>query len=293
LRGSIYKDKDITGLLGYLRKKLLIPVLYKRANKVVALSNGLKEELIQFTGISDKKLLVIYNHYDFNELIQQVQQPLSELNKKIFNKRVIITSGRLHQSKGHREFLKVFAKLRVATDSRFVIFGDGDLRAELIQEAKNLDLSTYDVWSNMEFTEKHDVYFMGYIKDPFNFIASSTLFVFPSLYEGLGNSLVEALACSVPIVAADCHSGPREVLAPSTNPNFNLTTADFAEYGVLMPVLNNNSSTTIWVDVIAKLLQDDVLRKQYSSKTLTRLKDFSIKSISHQWSALLAEDSAK
>ena len=67
------------------------------------------------------------------------------------------------------------------------------------------------------------VHFAGFQANPFAYLLHADLFVLASHYEGLGNVITEALACGVPVVATDCKSGPRELLADG-------------KYGILSPV---------------------------------------------------------
>jgi glycosyltransferase involved in cell wall biosynthesis len=57
------------------------------------------------------------------------------------------------------------------------------------------------------------VTFAGYVSNPLPYVKRCQLFCLPSLYEGLPLALLEAMACAVPVLATDCPSGPREVLA--------------------------------------------------------------------------------
>jgi Glycosyltransferase len=108
--------------------------------------------------------------------------------------------------------------------------------------------------------------------------------------------LVEAMACGVPVVSSDCRSGPREILAPNTDFNYQTQKPEFAEYGVLMPVFDVKYKTTnerleereiMWVETIDKLLNNDSLRKHYSEKAKQRAEDFRIEKIVQEWRDVL------
>jgi glycosyltransferase involved in cell wall biosynthesis len=104
--------------------------------------------------------------------------------------------------------------------------------------------------------------------------------------------LVEALACKIPIVAADCHSGPREVLAPGTELDNKITKAELATFGILMPVLNDTVATQEWVVTLKHVVLNETLRNEYASKGLVRLKDFSVSAILEQWMSLIERNTS-
>jgi Glycosyltransferase len=192
--------------------------------------------------------------------------------------------------------IRVFKALKEKhKDLKLVILGEGELKDYLVEVSQELGLKTY-VWDRDALSESFDVYFLGFQKNPFKFIAKSKLFVFPSLWEGFPNALVEAMACGVPVVSSDCRSGPREILAPNTDFNYQTKKPEFAEYGVLMPVFEVKYKSAnerleereiMWVGTIDKLLEDENLRKNYSEKAKQRAEDFRIEKIVQEWKEIL------
>lgn len=110
---------------------------------------------------------------------------------------------------------------------KLAILGRGELEDYLKQLACEMDL-------------EKDVYFLGFQKNPFKFISKSKIYVFPSLYEGFPNALCEAMACGVTVISSDCKSGPREILAPETNIDGETKIIEYAKYGMLLPVCDDN-----------------------------------------------------
>jgi glycosyltransferase involved in cell wall biosynthesis len=279
-----------------LRKlnKLLVRILYPKADLIIAVSHGVKHSLINL-GIKEEKIKVIYNPYPIDEIRELAKEPLGSY-EEIFKHPVLITAGRLTKQKGQWYLLRVFKALKEKhKDLKLVILGEGELKDYLVKLSEELGLKTY-VWDRDALSESFDVYFLGFQKNPFKFIAKSKLFVFPSLWEGFPNALVESMACSVCVVSSDCRSGPREILAPNTDFNYQTQKPEFAEYGVLMPVFEVKYKSAeeplgekemMWVETVDKLLKDGNLRKDYSEKAKQRAEDFSIEKIVREWEEVL------
>jgi glycosyltransferase involved in cell wall biosynthesis len=86
---------------------------------------------------------------------------------------------------------------------------------------------------------QNHVTFAGYVNNPLPYVKRCQLFCLPSLYEGLPLALLEAMACSVPVLATDCPSGPREVLADG-------------RFGRLVPAANPEALADAIADMIAQ-----------------------------------------
>jgi glycosyltransferase involved in cell wall biosynthesis len=272
----------------------LVKVLYPKADLIVAVSHGVKQSLINL-GLEEEKIKVIYNPYPIDEIRESAKESL-EAHEQIFKHPVLITAGRLTKPKGQWYLLRIFKALKEKhKDLKLVILGEGELKEYLVKLSQELGLKTY-VWDRDKLSESFDVYFLGFQKNPFKFMARAKLFVFPSLWEGFPNALVEAMACGVPVVSSDCRSGPREILAPDTDFNYQTQKPDFAEYGILMPVFEVKYKTAnepleereiMWVKTIDKLLEDESLRKHYSEKAKQRAEDFRIEKIVQDWKEIL------
>jgi glycosyltransferase involved in cell wall biosynthesis len=291
---SVRMDQQ-TGHVG-LRKlnKLLVRILYPKADLIIAVSHGVKQSLINL-GIEEEKIKVIYNPYPIDEIRELAKESLGSY-EEIFKHPILITAGRLTKQKGQWYLLRVFKALKEKRrDLKLVILGEGELKEYLVKLSEELGLKTY-VWDRDELSGSFDVYFLGFQKNPFKFIARSKLFVFPSLWEGFPNALVEAMACSVCVVSSDCRSGPREILTPNTDFSYQTQKPEFAEYGILMPVFEIKYKTAdepleereiMWVETIDKLLEDESLRKSYSEKAKQRAEDFRIEKIVQEWKEIL------
>lgn len=273
----------------------LSKLLYPKADLIICVSKTIAKELQNFYNVPSEKLKVIYNFIDFDEISNKIKEPLDEY-QKIFDFPTLINSGRLTKQKGQWYLLRIFKEVKKNfPDTKLIILGDGELKNNLINYSQNLGLKTF-VWDRDKLSEDFDVYFLGFQKNPFKFIRRAKIFVFPSLWEGLPNALVEAMACGIPVISSDCKSGPREILAPDTDFEYQTQKPEFAEFGVLMPVFEVKYKKVdklldevkrMWAETISELLQNGKLNESYAIKGRERAKDFDIKKVAQEWKNLL------
>jgi len=186
-------------------------VLYQFSSKIVAVSEGVREDIRHYTiGLSDK-LVTIYN---------PITPPKSALLKscasKTNNPLLIISVGRLEYPKNPELLLEAFALVIRNIPATLLFVGEGSLRKQLEQLCVDLGV------------EKH-VRFYGFSSRPYEQMIEADLFVMSSDFEGLPTTIIEALFCGLPVVSTDCPSGPRELLMDG-------------KYGSLVPV---NDKTTL------------------------------------------------
>ncbi len=184
--------------------KFLIKHFYPMADKVIANSLGIKEDLIMNFNFSEGKIDVIYNPVDIAEIDKLSQEEVVEHPWFQEDIPVIINVGSLNIPKAQSYLLKAFKLVRDKVRSRLVILGEGEKEYELKQLAEDLRITD-------------DVAFLGFQGNPFKFVRKSSVFVLSSIYEGFPNVLIEAMACGVPVVSTRCPSGPAEIITDSVN----------------------------------------------------------------------------
>lgn len=285
IRGSKLHDGEITGTKGVLRKKLLIPWLYNRADEIVTVTNALQSELTEHFSIDKRKVKTIYNFYETGLIEQSASFPLNAEEQRIFSKPVIISSGRLHIAKEFDKLITVFAEVKKLDDVRLMILGEGDLLEDYKQHAASLGLK-YSVWEENKKNEDADIYFMGFQDNAFKFYRHSKLFALSSSWEGFPNVLAEALICNLPVVTTDCYTGPREILNIQELPGASIDHEVKVEVGSLLPMLNkiDERKIRLWRDAIHYWLHQSKLPSDSFRKLTSR---FTLDEMLNQWKTVI------
>ena len=261
------------GFYGFIFK-WLSRLLYNKADNIIAAAQAIKNDLADNFGIIPDRIKVIPNFLNITEIEHSAQEPLSTEHNQIFTSPVIINVGRLDKPKGQWHLIRAFSRVKAEMpQAKLVMVGAGELANALKDLADKLGLG-------------NDVYFIGRQDNPFKFMARSSLFALSSIVEGFPNVLIEAMACGLPVIAADCPSGPREILAPSQN----------AEYGVLTPTLDGifrNAAEKLapsehaLAEAIIAMLKDNQLLRKYASLAQARAADFTPDKIMPAWLRLI------
>lgn len=176
----------------------LAQLFYPLANRIVAVSEAVREDMIRVYRLRAEKTLTIYNPAIAPSFFHKLNEKAPPLFRK-GNESLIIAAGRLSPQKGFDVLLRALKQVIEEMPARLVIFGEGPERTRLERLAKELGIAPY-------------VHMPGFTLYLPSYLRQANLFVLSSRWEGLSMVLIEALAAGVPVVSTDCPSGPREVL---------------------------------------------------------------------------------
>ena len=185
-------NRGIGAVIASSRLELLSRKLHCMADAWLATSERGREEL-EALGVPNRRIHNIPNGID---VLEHHPQSTDEKRRNRTGRidsagLVAIFAGRLTEQKDPMLLLEAWPEvLRECGDATLVLLGDGPLRGELRERAVALGIEA-------------SVEFAGRVEDPVTWIAASDLFVLCSKWEGLSNSLLEALACGVPVVSTE------------------------------------------------------------------------------------------
>jgi len=185
-------------------RQRMVPHLVKRfypwADYVIGISRGVADDLSQTAGLPRERIKILYNPVVTPELREKARAPLNHPWFETGQPPVVLAVGRLTKQKDFPTLIRAFAQVRQTRPARLLILGEGPDRPALEALVHKLSL-------------EGDVAMPGFVENPYAYMSRVSLYVLSSRWEGLPTVLIEALSCGLPIIATDCPSGPREILA--------------------------------------------------------------------------------
>ena len=181
----------------------MVPWLYwalqSSARGIIAVSHGVADDLAEVAGIPRKRITTIYNPVIDAGFATRTSGHIPHEWLADRTCPVFVFAGRLTSQKDPVTLLDAMAVLLLSRPARLIMLGEGPLRADLEIQATSLGIA-------------ERVTFVGFQSNPLPWIKHADALVSSSRYEGLGNAIIEALACGTPVIATDCPHGPSEIL---------------------------------------------------------------------------------
>lgn len=283
VRYSLAGKEKTDGKVSAVRRKILRKCC-RDADAVVSCSEEIGDMLIAEYGLDPMKRVTIYNGVETDQIQAAAAEPLFP-EPKGEDEKWIITLGRLTRQKGQWHLLRAVKHLRESgMNVRLAILGDGEMRTEFENMCMHPSL-------------RDAVKMPGWVNNPYGYLKSADAAVFPSLYEGFSNAILETLACGTPCVSTDHRTGARELLAPDTDYREKVTDAiEYADYGVLVPVCGGeagdidaplSAEEELLAEAVKEVLTNDARNKNYREAGLKRASELGIEKIAQQWIGLI------
>ncbi len=259
---------------------------YKHFNKVVCISQSIKEDLIEKCAYKfPHNLEVIYNPHDIQTLRKLSLDPIEDPNETaLFHSKAIVFIGRLSTQKSPWHLINAFHILQESMkDVSLIFIGDGD--KDVIEHTKKL-ISSYKLDAK--------IHFLGRKKNPYKYLSKAHLLALSSHFEGTPNVIVESIALGVPVVSSNCTNGIAELMsiAPVNVVSENVSVAS----GVITPNLlkdalgipNNNDiikEEVLFAEALKLVLSDTAFKSNLQTHQEHLLDKFELKKVSQQYLA--------
>lgn len=203
---SMYNIPECLPTARYVRNKTVARLMARRADKIIAVSNYLREDLEKFLKVEDEKISLVYSGLDERFFENPDADAAKVLGKLGIGKKYILFLGTLEPSKNIARLLNAFSDFKERQkqknsdkfDYQLVLAGKEGWRSqEYRQIAKDMGIS-------------NDVIFTGYVvgDDLVPLFKSAEFFIMPSLYEGFGMTVLEAFATQTPAIISRVSSLP-------------------------------------------------------------------------------------
>lgn len=242
--------------------KLLVRATYPGADRVIAVSDGVADDLTENYGVRSESVVVIPNPVDTRRIMRAAAQG----SALAIDGPYVVGVGRLVPLKNFDMLIRAFANSGLP--GSLVIIGEGPEKLRLRRVAQQLGL-------------RGRVTLPGFIPNPYPIIRQSNIFALSSNAEGFPNALVEALTLGVPVVATNCRDGPAEILADQSP---EAVGAMHLGVGIVVPVGD--------VDAFARglrLAAEEPLRTKLSNAGPARIKTYAPEKIVQRYWAVIED----
>lgn len=189
-----YKDfRHVSTCHGFFKRRITRRIFGTWGRRVIAVSQPVREHLIKDFGVKEKNITLIYNGIEASRFKNQDAPFRNEMRRSLglADCPVVGIVGRLSDVKGHSYLIEAMQRvLQKIPQARLVIVGEGKMKKRLISLSKRKGI-------------EKNILFIPSVKETRDVLSIMDVFVMPSLREGLGLALMEAMAAGLAVIGSD------------------------------------------------------------------------------------------
>lgn len=237
-------------------------IAYLKCDRIIAVSKRAAVDTIRYFGVHADKVIAIPN------AIQEA--PTDNVNDQrylsfIDGRYVFINVARLFYAKGQDLLIRAFSRVhKIYPDTGLALVGGGPEEEFLRSLVAELGI-------------EDAVYFAGMQQNPHWYMSQANAFVLSSHAEGMPNVILEAMRARLPVISTDC--GAREILSPETDSMYQTNRMDLADYGILIPIGNEETMA----EAMQYLITHPEIAERYRVADAQRIANYSMESVMAQW----------
>lgn len=252
----------------------LVAAIYRRFDRVIAVSKPLAAELGALYKLSEKHIDCIENFSDTSDVISNL--PADGVERAVW-------CGRMVSVKNVDGLLYAWSQyIENQGTGQLLLLGDGPLRADLEILSLTLGLRLSTDLSDRDA----QVVFLGHVSNPESYMRGARLIALTSHSEGIPMVILEALASGLPVLASDCQpGGVRSALKGAGHCDPKRVTIDFTSSGALLPVPSAETAATLssWAQCFAVAFNDQERWGAWCQGALEQAKSFSSVVVRDKW----------
>ncbi len=228
---------------------------YKIADGIICPAEGVAMDINKNFGVPNKKITVIHNPLNIERINnlkdEKIDNDWSNNNNNI---KIISVGSLVDAQKGQSYLIKAFSYVKkIHPNTNLILLGEGVDRKKFEYLARNLCI-------------EDSVIMPGFKENPYKYMKNSDVFVLPSIFEGFGCVITEAMLCGLPVISTRCPSGPDDIITNNVN-------------GILVPTKDKKALA----NAIIEIIKDKEKTKRLAREGMKRARDFEVGGIAKEF----------
>lgn len=209
--------------------------LYNKLTKLYCVSSEIRDDiLLKFKNIDPRKVEVVYNIHNVDNIKLLAKTELNTHEEKIFrDNKVILYCGRFDNNKAPERLLKAFIEAKPFLEPNVCLVFIGNDFENIWPKLEKIILE-----NNVD----NQVLYLGLVSNPYPYISKSEVLVSSSYSEGLPGVIIESLLLKTPVIATNSSKGIWEIMSADNQYDVSLSANFRTDYGIITPNLSHKNS---------------------------------------------------